>query len=93
MRDANNYNGWTDYATWRINLEMLEGYETSTRDTYDLSKELKEYCEGFIEDTTPDGLARDYALAFMDDVNWYEIAEHIIADMEPEEEEKETTEE
>ena len=85
------YNGWTNYATWRINLEMLDTYETPTRCAHDLSRELKEYCEGFIDETTPDGLAKDYALAFMDDVNWYEIAEHIIADMEPEEEE-ETTE-
>ena len=82
-------NGWTNYATWRVNLEMLDGYETSTRDTYDLSKELQLYCEEIIEESTPDGLAKDYALAFMDDVNWYEIAEHIIAEMEPEEETEE----
>jgi hypothetical protein len=25
-------------------------------------------------------LAKDYALAFLSDVNWHEIAEHIIAD-------------
>ena len=24
-----NYNGWTNYATWRVNLELLDGYETS----------------------------------------------------------------
>ena len=24
-----NYNGWTNYATWRVNLELLDGVETS----------------------------------------------------------------
>lgn len=23
------YNGWTNYATWRVNLELLDGVETS----------------------------------------------------------------
>ena len=24
------YNGWTNYATWRINLEMLDGFEADS---------------------------------------------------------------
>jgi hypothetical protein len=72
------YNGWTNYATWRINLEMLEGYETDTTDTYELSQELKDYVEDYLIESCPDGLAQSYALAFVSDVNWYEIAEHLI---------------
>jgi len=26
MKNENTYNGWTNYATWRINLEMFDGY-------------------------------------------------------------------
>ena len=48
------YNGWTNYATWRVNLESV------------------------IDETTPDGIAKDYALAFVSDVNYYEIAENLI---------------
>ena len=33
-------------------------------------------------DSTSKGLARDYALAFLSDVNWYEIAEHLLEDEE-----------
>ena len=34
----------------------------------------RDYVEGVIEDTSTPGLARDYALAFLSDVNWGEIA-------------------
>ena len=33
-----------------------------------------------VSETTPEGLALDYALAFMSDVNWYEIASHMLED-------------
>ena len=25
------YNGWTNYATWRINLEIIDGIEIDTK--------------------------------------------------------------
>jgi hypothetical protein len=77
MNTDNKYNGWTNYATWRINLELLNGYEHTSTDTYDLSQELKEYVEGYL-DLSEDGITKDYAMAFISDVNWYEIAEHLI---------------
>jgi hypothetical protein len=65
------YNGWTNYATWRINLEMFDGGEW--RDcTYEDFKQMAH--ESIEQDAS--GLALDYALAFLYDVNWYEIAEH-----------------
>jgi hypothetical protein len=42
-----------------------------------LSQELKEYVEDYL-DMGEDGITKDYALAFVSDVNWYEIAEHLI---------------
>jgi hypothetical protein len=77
-----NYNGWTNYATWRVNLEMLEGYEHNQSDAYDLADELKQYVESYLDETSDDGLAKDYALAFISDVNWYEIADHLISERE-----------
>lgn len=78
----NKCNGWTNYATWRVNLEVFDGFDVTDldyfNDTYELSIRLKEYLEWFIDETTPDGIAKDYALAFISDVNWYEIAEHLI---------------
>ena len=78
----NTYNGWTNYATWRINLEMLDGYEHTQTEAYDLANEIQEYVVTYIDETTPNGLAKDYALAFIRDVNFYEIAEHLISESE-----------
>ena len=74
------YNGWTNYATWRVHLELFdciynddEMFDLS-QDVYELGQELKQYAEDAIENSSDEGLARDYALAFLSDVNWYEIA-------------------
>jgi Holliday junction resolvasome RuvABC DNA-binding subunit len=68
------YNGWTNYATWRINLEIFDGYETE----YPLDRDsARAMVEELIEDTTTEGIGRDYAMAFLSGVNWQEIAEHV----------------
>ena len=80
----NRYNGWTNYATWRVNLEIFDGIdsdyfrsEVRTGDVYDLSKRLQEFAENVIDDSG-EGLAVDYARAFLAEVNFYEIAQHMI---------------
>jgi hypothetical protein len=75
----NKYNGWTNYATWRVNLEMFDGSES-----YWTAESAREFVEYLIEDSTPEGVARDYALAFLSDVNWHEIAEHYQEEEEEE---------
>ena len=73
-----SYNGWTNYATWRLNLELFDDaseFYNMHQNTYNLSLELKDYATEAIEASAAEGLARDYALAFLSDVNWYEIAE------------------
>ena len=78
------YNGWTNYATWRVNLEMFDGSEgTWTADS------ARDFVEDVIIDSTPEGIARDYALAFISDVNWHEIAAHYEAEQEDDETETE----
>jgi hypothetical protein len=76
------YNGWTNYATWRVNLEIFDGMAAEDFDfgqeAYDLGLDLEAYAEDLIEQTTQEGLGRDYALAFLSDVNWREIAKHLI---------------
>ena len=83
------HNGWTNYPTWRINLEMIDDLDTdywtdfiednrgSDMLTYNLGQEIREYVEEKLEDCNNE-LARDYALAFINDVNWREIAEHVL---------------
>ena len=81
------YNGWTNYATWRINLEIFDntelgdfwGYRDAEEvEAYELAKILEEYVQEYLSETTEGGLALDYALAFISDVNWTEIAQSII---------------
>ena len=75
------YNGWTNYATWRVRLEMFDGDFASDNDldAYDLGQSLRDMAEEMISEQS-EGLAQDYALAFLAEVNWREIAEHMIED-------------
>lgn len=71
----NKYNGWTNYATWRINLEMFDGgYEILKG--YD-ANDLKEVVEEMLVQDNDNATTLSYAMAFISDVNWYEIAQHI----------------
>jgi hypothetical protein len=88
--DTTKYQGWTNYATWRVQLEMVNGQtcedfgvipEEGERlpDMACLEDCLETSCYEIIEmDAT--GLARDYALSFLGEVNWRELAEHMIDD-------------
>jgi len=71
----NTYNGWTNYATWRINLEF--GFSNDDNYIGTDAEELKEIVEDSLEDACSNELTLNYALAFIDDVNWDEIARHI----------------
>jgi hypothetical protein len=83
--EKTTYNGWMNYATWRVNLEIfdsmnpedfdLKDEDLGSVDVYELAEAMKDYAEQMIEQGSQDGLAKDYALAFLGDVNWYEIAE------------------
>jgi len=86
------YNGWANYETWRVKLEIFDNTPISDysncEDEFDpslicahtLSEAIKERAEYYIELSSEEGLARDYALAFLSNVNWYEIATHMVAD-------------
>jgi hypothetical protein len=37
---------------------------------------MREFAELLIEESTDEGIGRDYALAFLQNVDWQEIAEH-----------------
>ncbi len=79
-----DYNGWTNYATWRINLEIFDGRDWSDEQT-DPQESISAFSD-YLKDLTDDcvtnfgeleGLAVDYARAFISEVNYYEIAQHI----------------
>lgn len=48
------YNGWTNYATWRVNLEVFDGMDLrhhfeTIPDVYDVSQWAREHTEQYIE--------------------------------------------
>ena len=78
MKDTQKkYNGWTNYATWRVNLEMFhdldqDGWNDSSPD------DCREYAEMLIQNGDTDyGFAWDYAMCFLRNVNWQEIADSL----------------
>ena len=83
----NKYNGWSNYATWRVNLEILgdmDWYETEHADT-DYLKQLVEdivFDEYRANNTITSRLAEDYARAFLNEVNYDEILERILDEKE-----------
>ncbi len=49
------YNGWSNYATWRINLEIFDGFDPSDyyssfdpTDVHELADSLQQYAEEVI---------------------------------------------
>jgi hypothetical protein len=87
------YNGWTNYETWRIQLEVIDGmtledfgfdlHDVDTDEVADvenLADTVSELVNEIVTREVPEGLALDLALSFLDRVDWIEIAEHLIAD-------------
>ena len=72
-------NGWTNYATWRVNLEILSDIEFDEQVSADYLKDLVEELV-FID--VKDCLAADYARAFIAQVNFYEIAEAVNIELQ-----------
>lgn len=81
---SNDYNGWTNYETWRVNLEIFDGLDMNDEihqagDAYHLADYLSEMADETVCGDA-EGLAKDYARAFLSNVNWYEIANHMVED-------------
>jgi hypothetical protein len=77
--DNQEFNGWTNYATWRVNLEIFD--DMTARDLsgerVNTNSVIAQMAEAHVQEilsSTSDGLALNYALAFIADVNWGEIA-------------------
>jgi hypothetical protein len=88
INDSDRYNGWTNYATWRVNLEVFDGMDvydafriTEDDDASELASALEQYADDMLTMNGEKGLVVDYARAFMSDVNWHEIAEHMLDDI------------
>ena len=72
------YNGWTNYATWRVNLEIIDGIEFEVKMC---AEDIKEIVDDVVFSQYDLGkgshLVEDYARSFVAQVDFYEIAESI----------------
>lgn len=79
------YQGWTNYATWRVNLEMVDGrdWNEEEENTFEhisfLAEHIQDWCEEALESDSEseNTLVLNYAIAFLSEVNWYEIAKSV----------------
>ncbi len=91
----NKYEGWTNYATWRVNLEIIDQYNWVEEPfvnelTVGYLEELVEqavFGEG--NERKEDLLKDSYANAFLSEVNYYEILENIKEEVSNENEARE----
>ena len=87
------YNGWTNFETWKVNLEFFDGLSIrnlfdghsildlgNDKDEriYNLSQSLKNLVEEHIEEESSQNFTQSLALAFIQNVNFREIASHMI---------------
>lgn len=76
------YNGWKNHATWLVNI-WTDGDETmreiaNRRHEYSYH-ELKEYViENYVHLDEVNGLEYDLMLSSLSDVDWREIAAHLL---------------
>jgi hypothetical protein len=78
------------YATWRVRLELVD--EDWIRDTFSAGRPEERELEDFLEeevtsivcmsvdDENAEKVATQYAMVFLEDVSWQEIAENILSD-------------
>ena len=87
------YNGWTNYETWRVHLEMFDGMSCTDWGVQpsDDDDDRGALCVTALRDALESavitqieaestGLARDYATAFLANVDWREIATSMLDD-------------
>lgn len=85
-----SYNGWKNYETWRVNLELFDGLEAEDLVTFDedyaddyeeeLAMALEDYADQFIDESCTNPLIRGWLESFLAEVDYYEIARMKISD-------------
>lgn len=86
----NKYNGWANFATWKVNLEYIDGIITADDildlssdefgGAYHLGRELESHVHNLLDESGAPEYVLDLARSFLCEVDWREIAEHMIED-------------
>ena len=92
----NKYNGWTNWETWNFNLWVTNDesdyeYAMHLASNSDDVHELRNLLEGWAEEWVDScftsseythGFVKDMVYSSIKMVNFYEVAEHLLDDME-----------
>jgi len=87
------YNGWkgfgtrsSAYATWRIALEVFDDPDVVTDafdhkpEVHELADYMRDYVGNIVAENCSDPLVSGLAYSFLENVDYREIAENILAD-------------
>ena len=73
-------NGWTNWETWKVSLEIFNGFEADEEVTADILQELTEQI--VFENIQKGSFVEALVWDFLQRVNFEEIAEHINDELE-----------
>ena len=80
--EKETYNGWTNYETWKVNLEFLDGMTGKNLFGEKCEPDnIENYIEVLLEEECkPSSFSSGCVRSFLSKVNWHEIAEHLNED-------------
>jgi len=88
------YNGWTNWETWKTNLELVDGltgYDISIHADMDADEAglyLRDYVMEIAGEWENNSFVSGIVCDFFSRVNWTEIAEPLLSEMKEEESEE-----
>jgi hypothetical protein len=74
------HNGFANYATWRVKVDVfkdfnLDDFCLDMLDSVELAGWMRDHVREVIEEDAGEGVARHYAICFIADVDWQELAQ------------------
>jgi hypothetical protein len=74
------HNGFANYATWRVKVDVFKDFDLDDwcldmLDSVELAGWMRDHVREIIEEDAGEGVARHYAICFIADVDWQELAQ------------------
>jgi hypothetical protein len=74
------HNGFANYATWRVKTDVFKDFDLDDwcldmLDSVELAGWMRDHVREVIEEDAGEGVARHYAICFIADVDWAELAQ------------------
>ena len=79
----NKYNGWTNRATWLVNLWLGDNFQMDAEEGITIDADyIRDCIDDMLEDEihAPSGFIQDLIGGALAEVNYYELAEHYITE-------------